>query len=141
MAIEFNKKDDQKKDNTYYKQIIKNTFGQYIHSEKVLTRAIRSCNNEQINNYLDKTLEEEPRWQNKFNIVYAIVYNKDLMNCRFCNKALPYSYVLENKFYCSDQCEQTDIKLKESQVPQTGYETAQKTQSFIDKIKGFFKRK
>lgn len=120
--------------------VIKQYFGQFMHSDKVLSRAIKSCRDEEILKFLDKMLEHEPRWQNKFNIVHAILHDNDLISCRFCNKALPYANVMEGKFYCSEQCEKTDLALKQSHSQPVGFETVQKTQSFIDKTKNFFRK-
>lgn len=122
-------------------QLIKDRFTQYSHSPIVLTRAIKSCHIPQIMDYLNKRLEQEPKWESLSNIVYSILYNKELPKCKFCGKQLPYSAFTQKKFYCSEECEQTDISLKETSIEPAGYETVQKTQSFFDKIKNIFKRK
>ena len=122
-------------------QLIKDKFTHYLHSPVVLARAVKSCPIPQINDYLTKYLEQEPKWENKWNLVYGIINNIDLPKCRFCGKQLPYSAIAQKNFYCSEECEQTDISLKETNIKPTGYETVQKTQSFFDKIKNIFKRK
>ena len=122
-------------------KMIKDRFGEYLHSKKVLIRAVKSCPIVQINQYLTKRLEEEPKWEAKWNIVYAILTNEELPKCKFCNKQLPYSTIEQGKFYCSEECEQTDINLKNSRIEPLVQETIQKTTSLIDKVKKFFKRK
>ena len=122
-------------------QLIKEKFSQYMHSITVLTRAVKSCQVPQINQYLNKRLEQEPKWENKTNIVYSILSQKELPKCRFCGKQLSFSAIKQNKQYCSEECEQTDISLKETNIEPAGYEIIEKTQSFFDKIKNIFKRK
>ena len=100
-------------------QLIKNRFGQYQHSLVVLSRAVKSCRVSQINEYLNKCLEEEPKWENRWNIVYSILTKKELPTCKFCHKTLPFSYLLEGKVYCSEQCEKTAETLETSKKEQS----------------------
>ena len=118
-------------------KLIKTNFNQYVHSLVVLSRAVKSCPIPQINEYLEKRLAQEPKWETKWNIVYSIVTNTDLPKCRFCNKQLPFSAIEEKKFYCSEECEKTDLSLKSAQAEQE----AQKPHTLVDKIKSFFKKK
>ena len=92
-------------DNKEIKKIIKERFTQYQHSFIVLTRAVKSCQNKTILEYLNKKLEEEPKWENIYNIVYGILTDKELPTCKFCHKTLSYSALLKGQQYCSQQCE------------------------------------
>lgn len=121
--------------------LIKKRFNEFLHSQKVLARAVKSCPVPQITEYLAKRLEQEPKWETTWNLVRAILTNQELPKCKFCGKQLYYSAIAQGKQYCSEQCQNTDNNLINSNIQPTGYETIQKTQSFFEKIKNFFKRK
>lgn len=102
-----------------YIKLIKDRFTQYLHSNVVLTRAVKSCPIPQINQYLTKRLEQEPKWQNRWNIVYGIITDTELPKCKFCGKQLTFSAIAEKKIYCSEECKQADTNLKETSITNT----------------------
>lgn len=121
-----------------YIKMIRERFGDYLHSQKVLARAVKSCPVPQINQYLEKRLKEEPVWETKWNLVYAILTNIEVTKCKFCGKQLPFNTIIQNKQYCSEQCQNIDLQI---QASKTKLLTQEKTKdSFINKIKNFFNK-
>lgn len=115
--------------------LIKQRFGQYLHSTVVLTRAVKSCQISEINNYLEKRLKQEPGWENKWNLVYAILTDSNLPKCKFCGKQLPISYLYSKQLYCSKKCEIMDNKIESTTPPIKEVKI-----SLIQKILNIFKK-
>lgn len=124
----------QKNDPT---NLIKQRFGQYLHSMIVLTRAVKSCQIPEINEYLERRLKQEPRWETKWNLVYGILTDNDLPICKFCKKQIPVSCLINKQLYCSEECEKMDKQTECSKIEQT---TPSPLSSFIKRLLNIFKR-
>ena len=123
----------QKNDPT---NLIKQRFGQYLHSMIVLTRAVKSCQIPQINEYLERRLKQEPRWETKWNLVYGILTDNDLPVCKFCKKQIPVSCLINKQLYCSKECETMDKNIKETNTKQQSNSLS----SLFKRILNIFKR-